>query len=189
MVVFEELALQGHTVVQVCDAIKLVNVKHARNLTGVSQPLMPQWYVIDPAARNVAHQTGRSDQMEYTQHGIVTIAGQNSVTAGINRVRERLETNRLFITANCVELLKEIRRYRWKSPARTESDPKEAPVKRDDHLLDALRYIVMSQPFAAQQTEQHGNLSPLEERARLDQQGRRDPYRNIPKTPMGGVFA
>ena len=189
MVVFEELALQGHTVAQVCDAIKLINLKHARHLTGVQQPLVPQWYVIDPAARNVAHQTGRSDQMEYTQHGIITIAGQNSVTAGINRVRERLETNRLLITANCVELLSEIRRYRWKTPTRGEADPKEQPVKANDHLLDALRYIVMSMPYTAVREPLEGTLSPLEERARQDQEGRRDPYRNIPKTPMGGVFA
>lgn len=401
MVVFEELALQGHTVEQVCDAIKLINLKHARTLTGISQPLVPQWYVIDPAARNVAHQTGRSDQMEYTGHGIVTIAGQNAVTPGINRIRERLETNRLLITANCAELLREIRRYRWKSPTRQESDPKEQPVKTDDHCfpagtlvrtehgerpieqikigdrvwtrgglctvvssaptreapmqtlvcsdgseltgtedhpfpverdgemivtrldalrygdillscqskhgtraprdahgtsstaarhgktglssqphantaaastspcspsgsaptiasrpgdapaasitrtepartagpsfastaipglatarvsvlsrraatastaynltvyghseffangllvlncLDALRYIVMSQPYANDPLQKHGNLSPLEERARLDQAGRRDPFRDIPKTPMGGIF-
>ena len=137
MVVFEELALQGHTVEQVCDAIKLINLKHARTLTGISQPLVPQWNAIDPAARNVAHQTGRSDQMEYTGHGIVTIAGQNAVTPGINRIRERLETNRLLITANCAELLREIRRYRWKSPTRQESDPKEQPVKTDDHCFPA----------------------------------------------------
>ncbi len=184
LVAFDELALQGHTVEQVCDAIKLVNLKHARRLGEQKQPLLPQWYVIDPAARNVQHQTGRSDQMEFTTHGIVTIAGQNSVTAGINRVKERLENNRLLITANCTELLSEIRRYRWKTPTRGENDPKEQPVKANDHLLDALRYIVMSMPYADAPTPEKERMSPLQEAARL---AWKKPSR-IPRTPMGGVF-
>lgn len=188
MVVFDELALQGHTVAQVCDAIKLVNLKHAQPLGGDIQPLVPQWYVIDPAARNVSHQTGRSDQMEFTDHGIVTIAGQNSVTAGINRVKERLENDRLLITANCVELISEIRRYRWKTATRGEADPKEQPVKTDDHLLDALRYVVMSRPYPAVVDPDKPRMSPLEEQARLDQTAK-PPTRTIPRTPMGGIFA
>jgi phage terminase large subunit-like protein len=187
LVVFDELALQGHNVEQVCDAIKLVNLKHARLLGEEKQPLLPQWYVIDPAARNVNHQTGRSDQMEYTNHGIVTIAGQNSVTAGINRVKERLENRRLLFTANCTETLSEMRRYRWKTPTRGEADPKEQPVKTDDHLLDALRYIVMSQPYPEEMVQKKPRMSPLQEALYLDQQPKR--RNTTPRTPLGGIFA
>jgi phage terminase large subunit-like protein len=185
LVCFDELALAGHTVQQVCEAIKLTNMKHTRHLNEQKLPLIPQWYVIDPAARNVNHQTGRSDQMEYTTHGIVTIAGQNSVTAGINRVKERLENDRLLITANCTELLSEIRRYRWKTPTRGENDPKEQPVKTDDHLLDALRYIVMSCPYTEAQDREKEILSPLQEAAKLAWKK----SSRIPTTPMGGIFA
>lgn len=187
LVVFDELALQGHNVEQVCDAIKLVNLKHAKHVGSGKVPLQPQWYVIDPAARNVNHQTGRSDQMEYTTHGIVTIAGQNSVTAGINRVKERLENDRLLITANCTELLSEFRRYRWKTPTRGENDPKEQPVKTDDHLLDALRYVVMSCPYAEVVDERKRYRTPFEEAVALDREGKRGKL--IPKTPMGGILA
>jgi phage terminase large subunit-like protein len=177
MVAFEELALQGSTIAQVCEGIKLINMKYGQNKI----PLVPQWYVIDPAARNVSHQTGRSDQMEFVDHGVVTIAGQNSVTAGINRVKERLETGRFKVTANCTELISEFRRYRWATPHKSENDPSEKPVKANDHMLDALRYVVMSRPAPGSIEDEVVRLSPLEEQARFERTGIKPLYTNIPQ--------
>jgi phage terminase large subunit-like protein len=182
LVVFDELALQGHTVAQVAEAIKLINLKHGKD--GI--PLTPDWYVIDPSARNIVHQTGRSDQMEFTDHGIVTILGQNSVTAGINRVKERLQANRLLVMANCQTLIDQFRKYRWATPTRTEDDAKEKPVKTDDHLLDALRYVVQSRPYSPQQEAEAESLSPFERAIKRDMNKTKSA---IPKTPMGAVFA
>lgn len=188
MVAFDELALQGHTVAQVAQAVHLRNQRWGREVDGRIVPLRAAWYVIDPAARNVVHQTGRSDQMEFADHGVVTILGQNSVTAGINRVRERLESQRLIVTADCPVLIEQFRKYRWRKPSRTESDPKEEPVKADDHMLDALRYVVMSRPVAPDEEDGDGErLSPLEVAMRRKMRGRR--RRSIPQTPMGGIFA
>jgi hypothetical protein len=140
LVVYDELALQGKTVAEVCKRIKLV-----RERWGVQ----PRWTVIDPAARNKSPQTGRSDQQEYSDHGIPTIPGQNEVRPGINRVKERLEADRLHVAARCSELLEEFRTYRWKAEShRSEDDARDRPVKRDDHLLDALRYVCMQRPLA-----------------------------------------
>lgn len=138
MVVFDEIAMQGRTVRELCKEI------HIRNrLWGIQ----PRWYVIDPAARNKSAQTGRSDQQEFADHGIYTVPGQNSVSAGINRVKERLEADKLIVLAHCTELRGEFKRYRWISTGRSENEAKEAPVKKDDHLLDALRYLVMQRPL------------------------------------------
>jgi phage terminase large subunit len=79
---------------------------------------------------------------------------QNSVPAGINRVKERLENGKLLIMGNCHQLIDEFRKYRWATPGRTENDPKEKPVKQDDHLLDALRYVVMHRPYGPELVEQ-----------------------------------
>ena len=187
MVAFDELALQGHTVAQVAEAIKLTNLKHGVSAGDQIVPLAPSWYVIDPAARNVSHQTGRSDQSEFVDHGIVTILGQNSVTAGINRVRERLKNGRLLVSAACPVLISEFQRYRWKTATRSEGDPKEAPVKTDDHVLDALRYVVMSRPYVAVVEPNKPRLAPLQEAALLDQRGRK-PGKTIPRTPFGGIL-
>ena len=138
LVVFDELALQGLTISEVCKEIELTLSKW---------DVRPRWWVIDPASRNKNNQTGRSDQMEFSDHGIFTSPGQNAVRPGINKVKERLRAGRLRITQDCPELISEFKKYRWSSPKRSENDAREAPVKRDDHLLDALRYVVMSRPL------------------------------------------
>lgn len=137
--VFDEVALQGRTVREVAEEVLMRNVRWGRQ---------PRWYVIDPAARNTSAQTGRSDQMEYADHGLVTIVGQNSVTAGLSRIKGLLSVGELFVAANCVVTIDQFRKYRWQSGKRLEGDQRESPLKKDDHLLDALRYAVMSRPRA-----------------------------------------
>jgi hypothetical protein len=138
LVVFDELALQGHTISEVCKEIELKKLRWGCE---------PRWWVIDPASRNKNNQTGRSDQMTFADHGIFTSPGQNAVRPGINKVKERLRAGKLFVSSDCPELISEFKKYRWASPKRSENDAREAPVKRDDHLLDALRYVVMSRPL------------------------------------------
>jgi phage terminase large subunit-like protein len=189
MVVFDELALQGHTVKQVAEAIKLIHQKWGqRTEKGHIIPLQPDWSVIDPSARNIVHQTGRSDQMEFTDNGIITILGQNSKTAGINRVKERLQAHRLLVCANCQVTIDQFRKYRWATPTRSENDPKEEPVKKDDHLLDALRYVVASRPYTNPRDEKEAQMTPLERAAHEELHGRSRKSR-IPRTAYGGVFS
>lgn len=139
MVMFDEGYFKDMTIKEVCGQI------HKTNAYWGVEPL---YYVIDPAARNRSSQTGRSDQMEFADHGIVTIPGQNAVTAGINRCKERLQNQRFFVAESCGNFLKEIRTYRWKKPPRhSENDAAEAPVKSDDHLMDAWRLVCMSRPY------------------------------------------
>ena len=64
------------------------------------------------------------------------------VNETINLVKQRLALDaegkpHLIIHRNCKELLKEFRLYRWREKA-----GKDAPIKRFDHCLDALRYQV-----------------------------------------------
>ncbi len=177
MVVFQEGYYQDMTVKQVCEEIHKTNADYE---------VSPLYYVIDPAARNKNHQTGRSDQMEYADHGIVTIAGQNSVTAGINRVRERFQSERLLISESCVHLVNELQMYRWKQPPKSGEDSRQAPVKKDDHLVDALRYAVMSRPHLP---EVHSERSEtrLQRLMREDIEGLSAQEQNIGQ--FGGVAA
>lgn len=160
MVVFEAQRFSGMSAAQVCKRIQEINEAHG---------VHPLYYVIDPNARNKEHQTGRSLQMEYADNGIVTIAGQNAVTAGINRVRERFQKNTLFVQANCVEMIDELQKYRWKAPPRSGEATREAPVKLEDDLVDALRYAVMSRPYlpdAALKSDE----DPIQQMMREDQE-------------------
>lgn len=182
MTIFDEIAVQGATVAEVAQEIKLRCARWR---------VEPAMTIIDPAARNHLHQTGRSDQMEYFDHGISTVLGQNSVTAGINNVRTRLQHNALHVCANCSVLLDEFRKYRWTSPKKvSDDDPKEAPIKKDDHLLDALRYVCMARPFQPDPPAVTQALS-LHERLVADQLQFSKNRRASPRIADGGpgVFA
>lgn len=161
MVVFDELKVRGYNIEQVADQIHRINA-----MWGVE----PLQYIIDPAARNLHQQTGRSDQDLFRDYGINTLAGQNDVRAGIQRVQTLMSVPvggdgtaipRLRFTDRCTELIAEIKRYRWKEPPRTGEETREAPIKADDHLLDPLRYVVMARPYAPDQHEVD-DRTPLE---------------------------
>lgn len=137
---------------------------------------------------------------EYLEAGIPTIAGQNDVIAGINRVKEYFKIDdsryhpflrtdegepltgspRLFIFPNCENLIEEIAQYKWKTYAGSATgNPdrdtiKEAPVKRKDHAVDALRYLIMSRPQSpttSQRIEPWVFSNPLELARRAQQMG------------------
>lgn len=70
------------------------------------------------------------------------IKNQDSIRNGISLVRELFKANRLFISANCVNLISELETYAYpdKRPDRNDD---ENPIKENDHALDALRYALM----------------------------------------------
>jgi hypothetical protein len=120
--------------------------------------------VIDASAAALDPNTERSVIDEYWDHGIPVIPSDRHKIARVNRVAEWLRLDpehphpitgeyrpegypRLYIFKNCFELAEHVPGYRWKpqSPAATE-DAKEEPLKKDDHDVDALGYILMTRP-------------------------------------------
>lgn len=105
-----------------------------------------QMYLIDPSCRNRDGRTGRSIIDEYGEYGLFFDPANNNVSAGINHVKEYFKLNpagvpKLRITENCVHLRQELQMYRWRDLKIDSVDnQKEKPIKRDDHLVDPLRY-------------------------------------------------
>ena len=153
--VIRSFKLSGATIGQIAGMI------HATN---EEMKVTPRWYVIDPSARNKNQQTGRSVQMEFIDHGIVTMAGQNDRRAGFNRVRELLERDvdgqpALTLHAGNDELVAEFEEYRWKTNRASEDAGREEPVKINDDIIDALRYVVMSRPHTPDpEAEEEANV-------------------------------
>jgi hypothetical protein len=75
-----------------------------------------------------------------------------------------------MVSDRCDTLLEQIKRYRWAAPSRSEDEPRERPVKRDDHLLDALRYVVMSNPTPPE-APITGSMSRMDRIIREDLEG------------------
>jgi len=69
--------------------------------------------------------------------------GKDSIRNGISRVRELLKQQRLHVHERCVNFIEEIESYHYGDP-REGMNEKENPVKEGDHLMDALRYIIIT---------------------------------------------
>ena len=140
-IVFDELLEQ-------CTIKELVGKIRAK-MPGGRWP--PNMSIIDYSAHAPDAITGRSIAQEMLQCGLPTFPAFKDVEPGILKVQHLLEpsagaTPLLYITENCTQTLREFRHYVWDEWARAKDkyNPKEKPLKKDDHLLDALRYIVMA---------------------------------------------
>lgn len=83
---------------------------------------------------------------------------EKDVWTGIQRVKQYLKLRdnpqvdiwprgkpKLFIFRNCVNMIREIKGYRWK-PQTENGDQIDKPWKKNDHAMDELKYYIMSKP-------------------------------------------
>lgn len=98
--------------------------------------------VIDPAARGRSQVDGQKLIETYTDLGLVLTPAVNAVETGLYEVWERLSTGRLKVCRSLTNWRKEARLYR--------RDDRGNIVKKDDHLMDCVRYLCMSGAEVAQ---------------------------------------
>lgn len=92
--------------------------------------------VIDPSARGRAQKDGVSLMSCYRDLGLNLETAINTREAGIYRVWQMLSSGKLKIFESCRKWREEFRMYR--------RDEDGKIVKENDHLMDAMRYLVMS---------------------------------------------
>ena len=102
--------------------------------------------LIDSAANQKTLAYSKSVTELFFEQGIaVNPKVDKDIFTGIQRVKQYLTKEsgvpKLFIFKNCVNLIREIKSYRW-----GEGD---VPKKYDDHALDELRYYIMKRPRPA----------------------------------------
>ena len=107
---------------------------HAQGVKAISKWRMPG--VIDPAARGRAQKDGSQLMQDYIDLGLDLDVAFNGVESGLLEVYNRMSTGRLKVFKSLQNFLFEFRLYR--------RDQKGHIVKANDHLMDALRYLVMS---------------------------------------------
>lgn len=120
--IYKEYKASANLIKNYCDAIK----RMGRWIPGV----------IDPSAKR-KDRDGKELYQCYTEEGLDLTLANNALEAGLQRVQMLLSVNAIKVFSTCTNLLKEYRLYSY---------DKKGEVKRDqdDHLLDALRYLVMS---------------------------------------------
>ena len=101
--------------------------------------------LMDSAANQRTLSGVRSVAELFSDNGITVNTHVNKdLFSGINRVKSYLKPvegkPKLYIFKNCVNMIREIKGYFWGND--------DAPVKRDDHAMDELRYYISSRPVA-----------------------------------------
>ncbi|GAA2178534.1 PBSX family phage terminase large subunit [Brooklawnia cerclae] len=108
---------------------------HSKDLRSWLTTRAPEWIYVDPAA------AAFKEQLFADRVPNVTDA-TNDVVSGIRTMSALLATGNLLVSDRCRNLIREIPGYVWDDKA-TERGL-DAPVKRDDHAMDAARYVVHS---------------------------------------------
>ena len=95
----------------------------------------PEWLILDPSAASL--------RTEFFDRGLVNVmSGNNDVLYGIRTVSNVLSAGNLIISDRCTGLIGEMSEYAW-NPKATERG-EDAPLKVNDHSVDALRYAITS---------------------------------------------
>ena len=137
---------------------------HADKVAQMSEGEEIKFTVIDPSTKSTRGATGKKVDKEWKiemrkyEDNFVLRYGVNSVQAGIARVHSYLFINeekihvstkkpgapKLYIFDTCPITADEVETYKWaKIKSASEDDPEEKVRKRDDHAVDALRYLIM----------------------------------------------
>lgn len=166
--------------------------QHVKNIKELNEGDKLEYVEIDPSVKSVRGASGRKVDTEYKEEWIKVFKEQmpiryanNDVNAGIARVHKYLRLDpakqhittkkngapKIYIFDTCTELVDELEGYKWKKISPTnENDPDEAPRKKDDHLVDPMRYIIMSRPDI-KQASAHRNYTTEKEDRKKDPHG------------------
>lgn len=92
---------------------------------------------IDPASRGRSQADGTQLYQSYTDEGLKLSSADNAVESGIYKVWQLLANGQLKVFKSCGAWFDEFQIYR--------RDQKGKVVKEKDHLMDAMRYGIMSE--------------------------------------------
>ena len=106
---------------------------------------MPRSYTNKETPANIVGASEAFSEVSelFSEQGIIVDTNVNKdLFSGISTVKRYLKVvggrAKLYIFRNCVNLIREMKNYRW--------GKEDAPVKYDDHALDELRYYLMTKP-------------------------------------------
>jgi PBSX family phage terminase large subunit len=118
-------------------ARQLTDVEYLERVNGWRGPVRPDLMIVDPSASSFI--------TEMIASGISTTKGDNAVLDGIRLVSSLLATDRLKVHASCTGWIDEAPGYVWDD--KKVEIGEDAPMKIDDHSLDAGRYAIKTTEY------------------------------------------
>jgi len=80
------------------------------------------------------------------------------VMAGIDNIRELFKQGRIHISNSCKNLIWELETYHYKEQKNLDKNSPEEPEKKDDHAMDALRYVLYNDTPTVENNNEEFNL-------------------------------
>ena len=108
------------------------NSEFADDVQAFLEPYGVKAVYIDPSAA--------AFKIELRRRGIHVVDADNDVLNGIHVMQSELQQGRLLICKDCKNLIREVQGYVWDDKAAKLGI--DAPLKKDDHAVDALRYAI-----------------------------------------------
>lgn len=111
-----------------------LNSEFAEDIQNFLEPYSIKGIYIDPSAASM--------RLELQRKGMHVIQADNDVWNGIQTMTSDMGKGNLFICSECKNLIKEIESYVWDTKKSIQGE--DAPVKKGDHAVDALRYVMQT---------------------------------------------
>lgn len=111
-----------------------VNSEFAHDVYNFLEPYAVKNIYIDPSAQ--------AFQLELQRRGMHVVHANNDVENGIQIMTSEMKKGNLYVCDECVNTIREIESYVWDPKLAAKGE--DAPMKKDDHAVDALRYCIAS---------------------------------------------
>lgn len=124
-------------------------------------PVKQKYTYVDPSAKGMIMQLHEDGESNIRQ-------ADNEVLKGIELISSLIDAGMFKVLSKCKNTIKELGSYRWDPKAQERGI--DAPIKQNDHCLDAIRYVVngnriMIMHMLKSKVEQEdGDLLPKENR-------------------------
>ena len=125
-----------------------LNAEYARDVQHFLEPYGVKSVYLDPSAA--------SFKAELRRKGIHVVDADNSVLDGISFMLSEMSEGNLFVCEECKVTISEIESYCWDNKKAAQGI--DAPIKKNDHCLDAIRYSTYTHRVTGQTQYQHNPM-------------------------------
>lgn len=132
------------------------NAELANCVAEFLEPYAIRGIYIDPSAA--------SFKVELRKKGLTVIDADNDVENGITFMTSEMNRGALFVCQECNVLIDEIQQYVWDTKKSEKGE--DAPIKKNDHCIDALRYAIYTHKVTRYQPYKHNPNQYLQDRFR-----------------------
>ena len=135
-----------------------INSEFARDVAEFIEPYAVKQLYIDPSALAM--------KLELQRMGLHVIEADNDVYNGIQKMTSEMGKGNLYVCYECKNLIREIESYVWDEKKAKQGE--DAPIKKADHAVDALRYCIATHKVAEYQPYKQVHNSEEYLRGRFD---------------------